>query len=1108
MSKHDPSTDRGSETDDQHDHRGHGHGHEVPDAGAFDGVSIDRRQFGKLAAAVGAALTLPGNAVADLVDSAMTDEYEYVVNHTPDDYAVATLIRLEDESAIDDLLGLGLDLEAATNDDLVLESPPAVYAQLTTAQVEEALDLPSTEELSYTPGSNPFWRLGEYPLGVFPAPYRSVDFIHYEQMIDGMDHLEAEHADTLNFYALADADNPHDVTYDQSPGHTNNFTDRHDPKDLHVAELTKPPEGYDTVAEFRESDEFADRQKVVFEASIHGLERAGPEACYRFIERIVTGRETEYERLLEECVLIILSVNPDGWVARDPQYDSGWQVAGEGRDDTRLPAWPQYERGNSQVFDTNRQYPSIGWIDPAHHPGEPDESRWAEDNPHDIINTVPDAMGAVEHFRQYDNLTHGADLHAMLWNSDFILGLINQIEYTQDEFHDLYEMNQVLEESLEEKLDEWEGLADAQEAATDDFNTDAMGFPVLPETAYDYSTIWDTIGYTITGGLIGFMGASEERGGLDMTTMAFEMAYSHMVGGNKYEPALAEMWVEGYMESMRTMTEYALRDVDSEVATADGEGETVAYVTSDTLTRSSEDLEFLQDDPDNEETTTDLSSEQYEAEVDPEETGTVAFDVAEGLHTLSVHAHAEQDLADVVLFDPDGEEVRAYRPSETGGEAHHDFEPFVIREPDAGEWSLEITSLMAENPVAMDVNVGTLQSEYDHPDPRDALGFEQEAYEVTPLAFFEDFDTDNELVATEALTPEEVAEAGVDADHLVIVHDDRGDDPEGYVANVDEFVDAGGNLVVTDTGLHLLADMETASEIGDDDVTDETFGVSHLEDKDEDHPLLTDTRPIQRMTWKVAPLGYPYADDAPMTLLDADAFEASGGAVAGTTDDLVSAGSIFTDDEEWQGIHAIGGLLPPASQEELHPFGLKNYVLAYFGLTAFVNALGMEQRRFVDGDLERTIGDADQDPAPVAQPEPEFEATGERDDSGSVFTGGQTNRTELDVEVLEPEDEPVLVRDTVPENWDVDEDHGDVEATTPATDGGTHVYFGVDDPQDAYEELTHFAEAPDDVLDSDVYEFGPIAVSRDTDDDATLTDREWIDLEGTDREVTVVAEDT
>ncbi|MFC7213081.1 M14 family metallopeptidase [Saliphagus sp. GCM10025334] len=1051
----------------------------------FDTVPINRRDFVRLSAALGGVLALPGNAIADLEDSAMTDEYEYVVNHTPDDYAVATLIQFEEESGIDDLLGL--DLEVEIDDDWILEEPPAAYAQLTTAEAEEVLEIPTAEELSYTPGSNPFWRLGYYPLGVFPAPHRAVDFIDYEQMISGMEYLESEHAERLNFYALADAENPHDVEFGTSPGHHNRLTDRYDPKDLHVAEITND------IDEIRGTEEFENRQKVMFEASMHGLERAGPEACYRFIERVLTGREQEFERLLDDCVLIILSCNPDGWVARSPQYDSGWQTGGPGATHPRLPAAPLHERGNAEVYDTNRQYPTVGWIDPSHHPGEPDEDRWAEDNPHDIIDKVPDAMGVVEHFRGYENLTHGADLHAMFWNSDFILGLINQIEYTQNEFHDLYEMNRTLETNLEEAMDDWETLAEVQEEATGKFNPEVL-MPTLPETAYDYSTIWDTIGYTITGGLIGFMGASEDLGGLDVTTMAFEMAYSHMIGGNVYNPELADKWVTGYIAAMKTMTDYALRDVDSEVVTRDGEPTEIAYVTTDELTRSSDDLSFLQDD-DTDSGGTELASTEHELVVDAESTETLTFDVADDLHTLSVHAHAPYGLVDVVLRDPNGNEVRSYRPSTFNGDRHHHIPPMVVKEPAGGEWTLDVESLMTEEATKLHAHVGTLQSEADNPDPRDALGFEQQEYEVTPLAFFDDFEAENELLTTVALTPEEVAEAGVDADHLVVVHDDRGDDPEGYAAAIDDFVESGGNLVVTDTGLHLLADLEAAPGIGEGDVIDETFGVSHLEEKDEEHPLLTDTRPIQRMTWKVAPLGYPYANDAPMTLLDAEAFETSGGTVAGTTDDLVSGGSIFTDSEEWRGIHAIGGVFPPASQQELHPFGLKNYVLSYFGFTVLINALGMEQRRFVNGEVVRTIGDREQGPP--------FAVDGDREDSGSVFTGGQTNRTELDVEATEP----VLVRDTVPEEWTVDEEYGDVEATTPASNGGTHVYFGLEDAQSVSENLTHFAEAPDDLLDTGEYTFGPIAVSRDTGDDGTLTDREWILVGGTDRDVTVVAED-
>ncbi|WP_306052758.1 M14 family zinc carboxypeptidase [Natronococcus wangiae] len=1080
MSEYDSSHDEAEPHDADERGRNHaGHTHETLDESAFDDVSIGRRQFGRLAAAVGAALALPGNAVADLENETMTDEYEYVVNHTPDDYPAPTLIRFADTSGIDDLLGLDLEVD----DDWILEERSVAYAQLTTAQVEDVVDLPTAEELSYTPGSNPFWRLGYYPLGVFPQPHRSVDFVDYEQMIDGLSHLESEHGDRLNFFPIDE-----DAQYGESPGHYNYVSDRDDPKDVYVAELTN---------DVRDRESFEEKRKVMFVLGMHGLERAGVEAGTRFIEQLLRGTEQETANLLDDAVLLFLFANPDGWVARSPQHSSGWQLAGPGTGLPRAPAAPLYERGNAEIYDTNRQYPTVGWIDPAHFPSEPDPDRAVGDSPpRDVVERVPDSLGIVEHFRNYENITHGADLHGMFWNSDFILGMINQNEYTQDEFHDLYEMNRVLEADLEEELDDWETLADVQEAATGDYNPEVL-FPILPETAYDYSTIWDAIGYTITGGLIGWMAADESLGGLGVTTMGFEMAYSHMIGGNVYNPELVDIQTRGYQASIRTMTEYALRDVDSSVVS---DGESVAYVATDGLTRSSDDLEFASD--------TSLAVETTSTTVAPGETATISFDVEEGVHTLSVNPHADDGLADAILRGPAGSAVRTSRPSETNANAHHHHEPWTVKRPRAGTWTVEFTSLMAdsdpEDVIEPEVEVGTLSAE-GNPDPREALGFEQEEYEVTPLEFFADYDASNAGVEVVELTVDDV-KSGAHHDHenLVVVHDDFAADAE-YVAALDDYVEADGNLVLTDTGVALLAELESAPGVSDDDVTrNAEFEVAHLDEKDEDHPLLTDARPIQQLLWKVAPLGYAYAEEAPMTLVDPDAFESSGGLSAGKTDGQVAAGSIFTDPDEWQGIHVVGGLLPPASQENLHPFGLMNHAVSFFGHTVFTNALGFEQVRTVDGEEIKRFGDADQ--GPIEGEEPAFTVEGDREDSGSVFTGGQTNRTELDVDVLEPDDETVLVRDTVPENWGVDEEYGDVEATAPATNGGTHVYFGLDDPAGSYEELTHFAEAPDDVLESDAYEFGPIAVSRDA-GDGTLTDREWIDLEDTDRDVTVVAED-
>jgi hypothetical protein len=62
-------------------------------------------------------------------------------------------------------------------------------------------------------------------------------------------------------------------------------------------------------------------------------------------------------------------------------------------------------------------------------------------------------------------------------------------------------------------------------------------------------------------------------------------------------------------------------------------------------------------------------------------------------------------------------------------------------------------------------------------------------------------------------------------------------------------------------------------------------------------------------------------------------------------DDLrVTAGSINDS------VHVIGGLLPPAEQRYLHPFGLLDYCLSYLSQTLLLNALGYEQRRTVDGE--------------------------------------------------------------------------------------------------------------------------------------------------------------
>jgi hypothetical protein len=277
------------------------------------------------------------------------------------------------------------------------------------------------------------------------------------------------------------------------------------------------------------------------------------------------------------------------------------------------------------------------------------------------------------------------------------------------------------------------------------------------------------------------------------------------------------------------------------------------------------------------------------------------------------------------------------------------------------------------------------------PDPTEVFGYEQRGYEVTPLTYFDDY---AEYVAdsgtvrgqgsgkgsgnagsgsgggnlAESMTGLTVTDIENGAlfrgqsdqlavENLVVPHAD-GADNEGYVAELDRFVANGGNLVLTDAGVAHLGLLQTdlASGVTPDDV--EQFGIliAHFTDRNDDHPLLAGTRPLQRELYKVTPIGYPISD-APVTGVDPDAFESAGGTVAGLTNGRVTGGSITRGDGT--GIHVIGGLLPPAYQGAVHPFGMLEYTSTFLGHTMLTNALGFQQRRRIDGDLAETFGSVD-----------------------------------------------------------------------------------------------------------------------------------------------------
>ncbi|MFB9807501.1 hypothetical protein ACFFQF_20795 [Haladaptatus pallidirubidus] len=111
-------------------------------------------------------------------------------------------------------------------------------------------------------------------------------------------------------------------------------------------------------------------------------------------------------------------------------------------------------------------------------------------------------------------MNYGADLHGGPIFNEFVLGLISQDQYDTREMHEVYEMCRVIDDVLEEELDVWTTAGDAKQAVLGDTKTGLL-FGVLPEEAFDYATIYDTIDYTVSGAMLDWMSHPEDLGGLE-----------------------------------------------------------------------------------------------------------------------------------------------------------------------------------------------------------------------------------------------------------------------------------------------------------------------------------------------------------------------------------------------------------------------------------------------------------------------------------------------------------------------------------------------------------------------------------------------------------------
>ena len=932
----------------------------------FEGSAIDRRTFLSVAAATGVALGLPGTGAGrtQVEDELLSDVAEFVINHTPDDYEAGLVVEFDGEAAaetFEETFSYEYEDDRPRPAKAVIrtEPTPAGHGRLTTPEVQTLLDIDGVEGVDFSPGANPFWTLDEAPYGegVFPAVEEAREYLAFEETVAGIEHLADEHPDRLQLT----------TTGRQSPGWPNLFLETDERYPVYVARLTDDIEST-----------FEEKAKVLYTIGIHGDEPQGREAGVRIIEDVLTGEAPAFEALLDDVALVFVFINPDGWVSREPYTDlpypqSNNPFEGVEFDDVNLLRGNGSFPGGSQL-DTNRQYPTIGWVNAGFYPAEP------ADAPAFFDDLVPDALGAVEHFREYQHVEFLCDYHGMGVADQMVLNLETNAPFDHLKTHNLDEVSIRTGEGMVEELGDIDAIADDVAVALEEHYFqigDGEGDQYVPQgDSYngllDWGTIYDTIGYQITGGFLGWAGVPEQQGGLGAVTVAPEMFHSNPNGlaFMGWKPYWARHQTLSYRISMREYARLAGADTEATVHTGDRD---TAYVESDELTRSSADLPHTGEGADTDAGSTSVRRESVSL---PAGGATTAVESRDETHSMSVQFEASgHGTGELRLRDPANAVVRRFEFDRFDDRVRHSVDDLFVADPDAGRWTIE-----AVGDVAFDVST-TLVDADDVSDPREAWngeGFEQRRYEVNPMQFFDDLAPhiadDGSL---QGITTADVTSGLEEYDQLVVSHD-VGIDNSAYVGALESFLDGGGDLVLTDTGVNLLGALDVGGlatlDVGD--IEDVTVNFATLESKQPGHPLLLDIRPRQQELWKGPQLGYTTGVDQPATVVDPDAFEAAGGEVAGILgggadgavdygggidgSPGVGAGTIQVDDAE---VTVLGSVLPPANQQQLHPFGMADYAVSFMGHTILCNALGFVQRRLRDGELVRSYGI--EPPAPV-----------------------------------------------------------------------------------------------------------------------------------------------
>ena len=269
----------------------------------------------------------------------------------------------------------------------------------------------------------------------------------------------------------------------------------------------------------RVTDEQAPRSgkaQVAVSLSVHGLESAGREGGFRYLEDLARWSVDEPDRLLytgdtgkpftevmRRTETWIAFTNSDGWAAGDLDSTSG----------------PGFVRGNDNGADLNRDFATVGWFDRSGGRG--------------IAESEPEIAGWTDLVRGLPNLKTSADIHGELTTpndafSDLIIPAGQWTPKRQDQVNQL-SLNMI--KTVERKFDE-EGVV-----------LDDVFGPIPPEGATprkpaNVAAAYDIVGYDDSG----FMGDwfSQTQ---DSVHMDVENFLSNLAPNNAFLPLVEQAHV-------------------------------------------------------------------------------------------------------------------------------------------------------------------------------------------------------------------------------------------------------------------------------------------------------------------------------------------------------------------------------------------------------------------------------------------------------------------------------------------------------------------------------------------------------------------------------------